>query len=97
MPSTGRLVPVVMERTTALVPVLAVCCSCREQFPTRDLGRIVGLRTQGEPLARDCDTCQKRRASQPARSVIVPPCSSLTALAYRVVLSVFGPCQAGRW
>ena len=36
--------PVVMERTTALVPVLAVCCSCREQFPTRDLGRIVGLR-----------------------------------------------------
>ena len=30
MPSTGRLVPVVMERTTALVPVLAVCGSCRE-------------------------------------------------------------------
>ena len=42
MPSTGRLVPVVMELTTALVPVMAVCCSCREQFQTRDLGRIVG-------------------------------------------------------
>ena len=51
MLSTLRLVPIVMERTTALVPVLAICWSCHKQFPTRDLGRIVGLCPQWKPIS----------------------------------------------